>query len=78
MRSKEQYHEGTVGPRKYVMAEFRRKHTELDPVDIECWFCIQQNSPLVHYIGGIILNTPDNQQIPSTLEALERLMNFRG
>lgn len=71
MGSKEQFHERTVGPRKYIMARFRRKLTELDPVDVGCWFCIQQNIPLVHYTGSIILNTLDKQQISSTLEALE-------
>lgn len=78
MGSKEQYCERIVETRKYVMAEFRRKHIELDSVNVGCWFCIQQNILSVHYIGGIILITPDKHQMSSTVEALERLMNFRG
>lgn len=78
MGGKEQYCERTVGPRKYVIAEFRRKHIELDSVDVRCWFFIQQNIPLAHYTGGVILIPPDKQQMSDMLEAVERLMKFRG
>lgn len=40
-----------------MITEFRRKHIELDSVDIGYWFFIQQNIPLVYYFGGIILIT---------------------
>ena len=47
-------------------------------LDIGCWFCIQKNISLAHYIYGIILIRQDKQQVASTLESLGRPMNFRG
>lgn len=62
------------------MAEFIGKHIELYmwTLDIEYWFYRQQNIPLIHYIGDIILINSGKQQMANMLEPLRRSMKFRG